>query len=220
MKKIAVLTTAAIILLCVLCSCTATEDDTAQTTTALSTQDESTTKFSLENSVVGKITKVSGNQITIDVGTVSDEPMTDENGETVTVPDDFNPEDFSMPEGASMPDKGSLPEGESMPERGSLPEGESMPERSSLPEGESMPERSSLPEGESMPDRGSLPDGMGGGFGGMNVNIEYTGESAVYTIPMEISVGNSDYSSLSENMVVALTLDESSTVTAVTIISR
>ncbi|MBR3802975.1 MAG: hypothetical protein IKK37_05945 [Clostridia bacterium] len=53
-----------------------------------------------------------------------------------------------------------------------------------------------------------------------DIELEYTGKTEKYTIPVGVKVGNGDYTSLSKGMVIMLQLDESNAVSSVMIISQ
>lgn len=138
----------------------------------------------------------------------------------------------------SMPDRGGdMPTGEMPKMSGDMPSGD----RPTMGSGE-MPtgERPAMGSGEmptgEMPDMsgGEMPSGSwGGGEGGRsnsasgegsaqgaNVELTYTGETATYLIPVGLTVGTGDFSSISEGMVLRLAFSENGAITAVSIISR
>ena len=167
--------------------------------------------------VIGKIKSVAGNQITLELAEMPEEMSRPE------MPSgDF--EGFSRPEGMTMPEGMSMPEGMTPPEGfdGKMPEGMTPPEgfEGKMPEGDF-----SMPDGDfSMPDfaNGERPQG-GGRMPGMNmedIELEYTGETAKYTIPVGVKVGSGDYTSLSKGMVIMLNLDDNNAVSSVMIISQ
>ncbi|MBQ3604175.1 MAG: hypothetical protein IJA02_10065 [Clostridia bacterium] len=159
--------------------------------------------------VIGKIKSVAGNQITLELAEMPEEMSRPEmpNG-------DF--EGFSRPEGMTMAEGMEFPEGMEMPEGMTPPEGF----EGKMPEGDF-----SMPDGDfSMPDfaNGERPQG-GGRMPGMNmedIELEYTGETAKYTIPVGVKVGSGDYTSLSKGMVIMLSLDDNNAVSSVMIISQ
>lgn len=68
---------------------------------------------------------------------------------------------------------------------------------------------------EGFPGMGSMPQ-----FDMGDIELEYTGKTEKYTIPVGVKVGNGDYTSLSKGMVIMLQLDESNAVSSVMIISQ
>ena len=174
-----------IILLCVIAimlsfsACTATEEKQPETSSSAA---EYVAK-SGDTQVSGEITAIVGNEITIDIGTVTENKKDDTDSSADT-------NGSEMPEGMSFPDDMSMPDSMSFPD-GMQP-----------------------PDGMSMPDGMEMPSGNGGSRGGRksSAQIEKTGESATYTIPVGLSVTgisgrSSDYSSLTVGTAIILTLD-------------
>lgn len=214
MKKVIAVFLAALFLFSFVACSSGSEEGVTESTAADVSDGENQSRpernFDFENMTIGKITKISGNQVTLELGTVDKESMTMPEG--MSRPEDFDPE--NMPEGMSRPENFDP---EDMPE-GFDPE--------NMPEGMSRPENfdpENMPEGfdpENMPAGFGGKGSSGGGmFGGFDVEVEYTGETAKYTIPSEVKVGNGDYTSLSEGMVIGLGFDEDGIVNSVMIIS-
>lgn len=146
-----------------------------------------------DKTVSGEVTKITGNRITLALGTVSEDnaQAPGQNGE--------------MPEmNGEMPDmSGNMPEGDFAP-----PDGE-RPERS----GE-KPDWS----GERPDMGGDMPtQGKGGRRGGSTV--EKTGEEAQYILPVGMPIDglsgrNTDYSGVTAGTVITLTVNEQGVVCA------
>ncbi len=186
------------------CSAKETAGTKAADTPAQSeTADEATRtgKTNFSDMTVGKIESIVGNQVTLALGEIDKDAM---------------PE---RPSG-EMPKK----DGDSS-DSNTRPDGKMPPEEFTMPEGFSAPEGFSMPEGKSFPEGMSRPDFSNGGsfdkqFGGMDIDVKYTGETAQFVIPSEVQVGNGDYTSLSKGMVIGITLDENNVVSTVRILSR
>ena len=163
--------------------------------------------------VIGKIEAIEGNRITLAL--VETDGMFGENGSRVDfsgfngeMPENFNSEDFS----------GELPDNFS-PENfdGTLPEGFN-PENFSgeMPEGfdpESF--NGERPEGTdgSRPDfqNGEMPENFMPQAGGMmnfdSSSLTYSGETATYTVPEGMKIGDGDYTSLKVDDVIMISFD-------------
>ncbi len=192
-----------IILLCVIAimlsfsACTATEEKQPETSSSAA---EYVAK-SGDTQVSGEITAIVGNEITVDIGTVTENKKDDTDSSADT-------------NGSEMPEGMSFPDDMSMPDSMSFPDGMQPPDGMSMPDGMSFPDGMQPPEGMSMPDGMEMPSGNGGSRGGRksSAQIEKTGESATYTIPVGLSVTgisgrSSDYSSLTVGTAIILTLD-------------
>ncbi len=73
---------------------------------------------------------------------------------------------------------------------------------------------------------GEAPSGSGRGQGGFpgggsmqDVEITYTGEEATYLLPVGMEIGSGDFSSVTEGMILRLSLNNEETIIAVTVIS-
>lgn len=219
MKKItAIILSLLVVLSLASCSSKETKEETttaAETSTEAS--EESTRKeVDFSNMTVGKIKKISGNQITLELGEIDKDSIEKPEGASKFDPDNM-PEGMSKPEGMSRP--------ENMPEDASGFDPSNMPEGMTKPEGMTRPEN--MPEGAEDFDPSNMPEGFSfGGFPGgsfsssITATVNYTGETARYTIPAEVKVGSGDYTSLEKDMVVALGFDEDGIVNSVMLITE
>lgn len=188
--------------------------------------------------VTGEVTEIIGNEVTLELGEVTETERsfkgegafapkgTTEGSETVTEPvlkdteetsaeaatDNENTENSEKPNGNFK--KGKFREGMELPEDFEMPEGGF--EKGELPEGFEMPEggfgNGKKPEG-----------GFGGKMKGGSAEIEKSGETASYTIPVGMQISgaggrNSDYSSISAGMLLRLTLNTDGYVVAAEIL--
>lgn len=90
----------------------------------------------------------------------------------------FDPENFTMPEGGNMPQWGNG-------ERPEMPEGYTMPEDFTMPEGYTMPEDFTMPEGMGgmMPGNGGMPSfGGNGGARPDSGEMNFDGETKTVDI--------------------------------------
>lgn len=167
--------------------------------------------FDFSEMTVGKIKKISGNQVTLELGKIDESSFEKPEGF-----ENFDPE--NMPEGMTRPE--NMPEGMSRPDK--MPEGfdkDKMPKNGEKPE--NMPEMPADFDPSNMPEGFSFGGFSGGSFGSsFTAEVEYTGETARYTIPSEVRVGSGDYTSLSEGMVIALGFDEDGVVDSVMLITE
>ena len=168
-------------------------------------------KQDMGKTVIGKIKSVAGNQVTLEIAELPENASMPDM-ENFTMPDG-GMEGFTMPEGMTPPEgfDGKKPEGDfNFPGFG----GGEMPEGMTPPEGF---------DGE-MPDFGDMEGFTGVGsmpqFDMGDIELEYTGKTEKYTIPVGVKVGNGDYTSLSKGMVIMLQFDESNAVSSVMIISQ
>ena len=157
-----------------------------------------------DTQVVGEVTEIVGNEVTLALGELEEKSQGGGNGE--------KPE---MPEGGKMPEMGENGEAPEMPEGGNMPE---MGENGEAPE---------MPEGMEMPEMGEGGKGGNGGRGGMggksSASVNKSGETATYIIPVGMTVSgangrNSDYSAISAGTVLRLTLNSEGYVVAAEIV--
>lgn len=146
-----------------------------------------------DKTVSGEVTKITGNRITLALGTVSaDNTLSpDQSGESP----DMNSE---------LPERG-----------GNMPEGDFTP-----PDGE-RPERSGekSDRGGERPDMSGDMSGQGKGGRSGGSTVEKTGEEAEYIIPVGMPVSglsgrSTDYSGITEGAVITLTVNERGVVCA------
>ena len=129
-----------------------------------------------ETTVTGMVVSVEGTVIQLmetsgDMGNRGQDGQRPEGMENFQGFGNFNPEDFTMPEGETRPQRGDG-------ERPQMPEDFTMPEGMTMPEQGEWPEDMTLPEGMTMPQKGERPSfgGNGGnrgeGFGNWGSDAE------------------------------------------------
>lgn len=193
--------------------------------------------------VIGRVDSIVGNEVTLSIGTL------DSSGTASSRTDQTSGRDFAagsatsgrfggasssdMPGGATP---GDFASGSNMPPQGgasgsNMPQGASGSDmRGGFGNGGTAPgnlaSNGNMPGGASgtnMPQGASGSSVSGGAEGrsmGGAMNITYTGETATYLLPVGMAIGTGDYSSVSEGMVLQLTIDNDGTITAVSILSR
>jgi hypothetical protein len=146
---------------------------------------------STDKTVTGEVTKITGNRITLALGTISEDSSTEQSDD----------ENGNAPEA----DSGSPDMSGDMPDMGG-----DMPDM-----GGNMPDM-----GGGMPDMGGgdMPQ-MGNGGGHSSVSIEKTGEEAEYILPVGMPIDglsgrSNDYSGISAGVVLTLTVNEQGSVCA------
>lgn len=154
--------------------------------------------------VVGRVDSIVGNEVTLTLGTVDStgqERRSNENDNT------GSPQADGMP---STEDRSGAPGGD-MP--GEMTEG-------AFPfEGMEMPQRGDR-EASNRPVGGNSRGGGNGEASASRVNVSYTGKTAVYLLPVGMAIGTGDFTTVSEGMVLQLSLNDEGTITAVSILSR
>lgn len=154
--------------------------------------------------VVGRVDSIVGNEVTLALGTVASTGQGQRsNGNDNT----GSLQAGGMP---SIEDRGGAPESD-MP-------GEMM-EGAPPFEGMEMPQKGNMGGGGRPTGENSRGNGNGEASAG-RVNVSYTGETAVYLLPVGMSIGTGDFTSVSEGMVLQLSLNDEGTITAVSILSR
>ena len=178
-----------------LCGCS------GETASSESSSDETIThEIQSQETIYGKVDSIVGNEVTIELGTPEEgtAPQQADNGASSETSESASSESASPSDGGSAPQGGG-----SMPSGGAPQGNMSMPDSASMPDGASMPEGGSMPSG-GMPSGGTGGDTNGGGAG-RSVTLTYTGETASYILPVGMSVGTGDYSSISSGMVISIT---------------
>lgn len=145
--------------------------------------------------VFGEVKSIAGNMVTVEIGELPDD-IKEKMQEQITKPENSSED---KPESNS----------ENKPEFGSENRTQFDPENMTEEEKEQMREKMKQFGGS----RGSMAEGM---F--EDLEIELTGEIQSYTIPVELSIGASDYTSISKGMIISLGLDENGEVIRVTIL--
>ena len=185
------------------------------------------------STVIGRVDSIVGNEVILSIGTLDSSDtaagsetsgrfggaLSDSNMRGGATPGDFA-SGSDIPQGASGSDMPGGASGTNMPQGVS---GSDMPQPVSgtnMPQGASgsdMPQRGS---GSDMPGGSAPSGGFNGGSMGGALNVTYTGETATYLLPVGMAIGTGDYSSVTEGMVLQLTIDGDGTITAVSILSR
>lgn len=175
-----------------------------------------------DTQVVGEVTEIVGNEVTLALGELEEKSQGGGNGEKPEMS-----EDGSMPEMGENGEAPEMPEGGKMPEMGENGEAPEMPEGGSMPEMGENGEAPEMPEGMEMPEMGEGGKGGNGGRGGMggksSASVNKSGETATYIIPVGMTVSgangrNSDYSAISAGTVLRLTLNSEGYVVAAEIV--
>lgn len=223
---------------------TTTAATVSETTTAATVSDTTAATASENgnnfNMTIGKIQSVEGNTVTVLLADTENMfsgnmPNGGSDGSRPEFPGGKMPEDFESFFGSKNESSGSGLSGiigklfGSDSESGNRPQfpGGEMPEGfdfSNMPEGfdpNNMPEGFSgeIPEGF---DPSNMPEDFKD-FSGMTGNFDVSSltfgtETATYTIPQDLKIGDSDYTSLKADNIIMIMLDAAGAVTAVTVV--
>jgi len=190
MKKI--LITVSALLSLMLCGCTDNEEiaNLSETTAAVNNY----TAHDTDMTVTGEVISIVGNEVTVALGTINERDGDSQDGKQGERLDSGSPETYAD---------------------GETPQKLSDDKSSEIPLYDEM---SHKPMDGEMPDFG----GERQGGGRHSASIEKNGKEASYIIPVGMTIDglagrSSDYSGITEGMVITLTIDESGTVRAVSV---
>lgn len=209
MKKIVLILSLALIFTMAIYGCkNDTENDSSETTattTEVSTDENgfpANSRFNadVKETVYGEIKSIAGNMVTLELGNLPAEIQE------------------KMKEGMNDRQQDRLQD---------KPDG-SMTGDSDTSREEMEKKREELQGNENRPGTGNMSKEKMEEFrknGGMkpegmfeDLELEMTGETENYTIPVEMSIGTSDYSSLSKGMIISISLDENNNVVRVMVL--
>ena len=160
--------------------------------------------------VYGRVDSIVGNEVTLALG----EPQKGGNNSTATA---SSGNEWQSTQSGQQSQDGTGNAG------GERPSGNMGQRRSGDTTGE-MPS-GGVPSGEMSSGGASSGEQQGTAAGsakqsGRSVTLDYSGETATYLLPVGMTIGTGDFSDVTEGMVLSITLNAESTITAVTILSR
>ncbi len=219
MKRIAALVIS-ITLVLFAAGCSKSNDNKSAAATHKGTMDISQAASSDTTVVYGRVDSIVGNEVTLALG----KPQQGSGMATASSADE---QQDAQSEGQKSTDgtgnaggeraSGNMGERPSGNATGEMPSGG--PPSGEMPAG--GPPSGEMPSGN--PPSGEKQQESATGTakqGGRSVTLDYTGETATYLLPVGMAIGTGDFSDVTEGMVLSLTLNADSTITAVTILSR
>ncbi len=140
--------------------------------------------------VVGKVERIVGNEVTLELGELSGETSIAARGGGATK----NSEEAAGQQGPDSSKSSGL---------------------------DTMPKQEEMPSGQASPLDGDMPAGTGDHIArGASLSITYIGETVTYLLPVGMAIGSGDFASVTEGMVLSITMNGQGAITAVSVLAQ